>query len=206
MIQRALSDAMKATTSATSSGLPSRFKACIPSVISRPGFRLCEVRHICVDYSRCDRVYAYPAWPENGGPVLHQNLECCLCRGVGKDRRVLQTGLAHDRAGHCGGDHDDAGALAENGQQLLYQEERASDVCCEEVIKVLYRVICDACGLADAGVGYEDIQSVADDGANLLGELCCTFGVPRSAEIASARPPLAWIAATSDSASCMDRP
>src|ERR1700686_1102490 len=36
VIQRAPSDATKATTSATSSGLPSRFNACIPSVISRP--------------------------------------------------------------------------------------------------------------------------------------------------------------------------
>src|SRR6476660_1322961 len=36
VIQRAASDARNATTSATSSGLPIRFNACIPSVISRP--------------------------------------------------------------------------------------------------------------------------------------------------------------------------
>src|ERR1700678_3029848 len=36
VIQRAASDATKATTSATSSGLPIRFSACIPSTISRP--------------------------------------------------------------------------------------------------------------------------------------------------------------------------
>src|SRR5580658_2008165 len=36
VIQRAPSDATKATTSATSSGLPIRFNACIPNVTSRP--------------------------------------------------------------------------------------------------------------------------------------------------------------------------
>src|ERR1700734_853396 len=36
VIQRAPSDAIKATTSATSSGLPIRFNACIPKVTSRP--------------------------------------------------------------------------------------------------------------------------------------------------------------------------
>ena len=36
VIQRAPSDTTKATTSATSSGLPSRFNACIPNVTSRP--------------------------------------------------------------------------------------------------------------------------------------------------------------------------
>src|SRR6202161_4343349 len=36
VIQRALSDAKNATTSATSSGLPIRFSACIPRVTSRP--------------------------------------------------------------------------------------------------------------------------------------------------------------------------
>src|SRR6266478_2271829 len=36
VIQRAASDARNATTSATSSGLPIRFNACIPSVTSRP--------------------------------------------------------------------------------------------------------------------------------------------------------------------------
>ena len=36
VIQRAPSDAIKATTSATSSGLPIRFNACIPSAASRP--------------------------------------------------------------------------------------------------------------------------------------------------------------------------
>lgn len=36
VIQRALSEARNATTSATSSGLPIRFNACIPSAVSRP--------------------------------------------------------------------------------------------------------------------------------------------------------------------------
>src|SRR4029077_10649083 len=36
VIHRAASDARNATTSATSSGLPIRFSACIPSVMSRP--------------------------------------------------------------------------------------------------------------------------------------------------------------------------
>src|SRR6476646_2147621 len=36
VIQRAASDTRNATTSATSSGLPIRFKACIPSATSRP--------------------------------------------------------------------------------------------------------------------------------------------------------------------------
>jgi hypothetical protein len=53
---------------------------------------------------------------------------------------------------------------------LLHQEERASDVCRKEVVKILYRVIRDACRLADSGVEHKHIQSIADDGAHLFGE------------------------------------
>ena len=37
-------------------------------------------------------------------------------------------------------------------QQLLHQQERTSDVCREEVVKIFYRVICEACRLADSGI------------------------------------------------------
>src|SRR6266446_646064 len=43
VIQRALSEAKNATTSATSSGLPIRFSACIPRVASRPASVLVKV-------------------------------------------------------------------------------------------------------------------------------------------------------------------
>jgi hypothetical protein len=39
--------------------------------------------------------------------VPDQRLDRPFCRGASKYRRVLQTGLAYNRAGHGGGDHDD---------------------------------------------------------------------------------------------------
>ena len=56
------------------------------------------------------------------------------------------------------------------GSELLYQEERTSDVGRKEVVEILYCVIRDACRLADSGVEHEHIQSIADDGTHLFGE------------------------------------
>src|SRR5438105_11244433 len=70
VIQRAASDARNATTSATSSGLPIRFNACMASVASPPCLGLRKIRHISVDHAWSDRVYADAPCPENGSPVL----------------------------------------------------------------------------------------------------------------------------------------
>src|SRR5713101_3599290 len=111
VIQRAASDAKNATTSATSSGLPIRFNACIASVTSRPASVFVKFRHIRVNYSWCDSIYAYAARPENGGPILDQSLNCSLGRGVSENRRIFQTGLAHYRTGYNGRDHNDVRAF-----------------------------------------------------------------------------------------------
>jgi len=60
-------------------------------------------------------------------------------------------------------DHNDVRAFTKNWQELLNQEERTSDVCHKEVVKILRRVICDARRLADSGIEHKDIQSIADD-------------------------------------------
>src|SRR5919106_2149120 len=93
VIQRAPSDARNTTTSATSSGLPIRFTACIPSVTSRRlGFR--EVRHVRIDHAWRDCIHANALGPEHGRPVLDKSLDCSFGRRVGKDRTVVQTGFA----------------------------------------------------------------------------------------------------------------
>jgi hypothetical protein len=48
-------------------------------------FCLREIRHIRVDDSWSDSVYAYATRPENGGPVLDQSLKCPFGRGIGKN-------------------------------------------------------------------------------------------------------------------------
>src|SRR6266850_1367661 len=47
-------------------------------------FCLRKIRHLRVDDSWCDSIYAYAARPENGGPVFNQSLNCSFCRGVSK--------------------------------------------------------------------------------------------------------------------------
>src|SRR5258705_9940094 len=86
-------------------------------------FCLRKIRHIRVDDSWCDSIYAYAARPENGGPVFNQSLNCSFGRGIGKDRRVIQIGLPSHGAGPDRRDHNDVRALTKNWQELLHQEE-----------------------------------------------------------------------------------
>jgi hypothetical protein len=52
---------------------------------------------------------------------------------------------------------------------LLHEEEWAPEVGCVEVVEVIDRVVGDACGFADSSVEHEHIQTIADEGTNLLG-------------------------------------
>jgi short chain dehydrogenase len=70
-------------------------------------FCLRKIRHICVDYSWCDSIYAYATWPENGGPVFDQSLNCSFGRGISKNGRVFQTGLAHHGTSYSGRNKND---------------------------------------------------------------------------------------------------
>ena len=54
---------------------------------------------------------------------------------------------------------------------MLYQEERTADVCRKEAVKLLYCIVCDTRGFADARIEYKHIQTIADNGTHLLGEL-----------------------------------
>ena len=141
VIQRASSDARKATTAPISSGLPIRFNACIPKVASRPASVFAKIRHIRVDYAGCDRVYAYAARTENSRPVLDQSLKCAFSGGVSKDRKGFPVpaypppfGLRGKRQQQCLSPHQERARVAE-------QEEWATDVCSKEVVKILYGVI-----------------------------------------------------------------
>src|SRR5947209_13712104 len=82
-------------------------------------FCLRKIRHVRVDYFWCNGIYAYAARPENGGPVLNQSLNCSLSRGVGKDRRVFQTGLAPT-----------VRAVAEETRTMFERSPRTRRSCC----------------------------------------------------------------------------
>jgi hypothetical protein len=62
---------------------------------------------------------------------------------------------------------------------LLHQEERRADVHGEEVVEVLERGLLDARRLRDAGVGGQDIEPVADNGAHPLGKRVRTVRLPQ---------------------------
>jgi hypothetical protein len=65
--------------------------------------------------------------------------------------------------------------LSEDGQDLLDQKKRAAHVRCEEIVKVLYRMISDRRTLGDPRVAHQHVQSVAADRANLFGQRCGTI-------------------------------
>jgi hypothetical protein len=95
--------------------------------------------------------------------VLHQRVDGPLCRGVGRER--ADNGMARERR-----KQDDAATAAEDRQELLHEEEGRPDVDGEKIVEFLNRIVLDRCGLGDAGIGDEDIQTIAHDGADLLGE------------------------------------
>jgi hypothetical protein len=74
---------------------------------------------------------------------------------------------------------DDIAALAQHRQQLLHQKERRADVHGEEVVEILDLGVLDARRLRDAGVGDEDVEAVADDGADPLGQKVRTVRLPQ---------------------------
>jgi single-strand DNA-binding protein len=127
-----------------------------------------------------EAAYPYAARPKNGSPVLDQGLKCPFGRGVSKNRWSIQSSLARHCASCGRGDNNDARTLTQNGQELLHQEERASDVGRKEVVKILHCVIHNMCRLADSGVEHQHIQPIADNGAHLFGEQRCAV---RSAEV-----------------------
>src|ERR1700722_4860928 len=102
--------------------------------------------------------------------MLDQSLKGSFGRGISKNRRIFKAGLAHHRTGCGGRDNNYALAFSKNWQELLHQEEWPANVCRKKVVKILYRVLRDACRLADSGIENEHIQSIAHDGAHLFGE------------------------------------
>jgi hypothetical protein len=83
---------------------------------------------------------------------------------------------------------------------LLHQEERRADIDREQTIKILDRGLFDAGGFRHAGIGDENVEPVADDGANLLCQPV-RAGALRSAATVSALPPILRISAATASAS-----
>src|SRR5262249_10540903 len=55
-------------------------------------------------------------------------------------------------------------------------KERRADIDGKETVEILDRVVLDHCGLRGTGIGDEDIQSVANNGANLLGKFMRPVG------------------------------
>ena len=89
---------------------------------------------------------------------------------------------------------------------MLHKEEGRADVDGKEAVEILDRRVLDLRSLGDAGIGDEDVEAVADDGADLVASLCGPSGAARSAATASARPPALRISATTASASSAPRP
>jgi hypothetical protein len=95
--------------------------------------------------------------------VFHQRLDRAFGCGIGGQR--AGGGAGHER----GGEYDIA-ALAQRGQQLLHQEEWCPDIDGKEIVEILDLHVLDLRRLRDAGVGDQDVEPIADDGADLLGQ------------------------------------
>jgi hypothetical protein len=65
------------------------------------------------------------------------------------------------------GKQHDAAAFVQDRQQLLHQKEWRADIDREQAIEILDRGLLDHGRLGHAGIGDEDIEAVADDGADL---------------------------------------
>jgi hypothetical protein len=164
VIQRASSEARKATTPPMSSGWARRFRACIPSVKARPASVLVKFDMSVSTTPGGDGIDANAARAKHESEVLHQRVDGPLRRGVRRKR--ADSGMGRERR-----KQDDTATAAEDRQELLHKEEGCPDVDGEEIVEILNRIVFDRCGLGDAGIGDEDIQTIAHDGADLLGEL-----------------------------------
>jgi hypothetical protein len=156
-----------------------------------PGLGLGEIRHVGLHHARGNGVDPDAAGAQRGGEVLHQGVDGALGRGISRQG-------AGRSAGDERGREDDRAALAQHRQQLLHQEVRRADVDGKQPVEVLERGVLDAGRLGDAGVGDEDVEAVADDGADLPGQRVRTFGLAPSF---SALPPALRITATTAPAS-----
>ena len=59
---------------------------------------------------------------------------------------------------------------------MLHEEERCADVYAKEAIEILDRVVLDRRRPGDAGIGDKNVQPIAHDRTNLLGELVRPVG------------------------------
>src|SRR5207253_6216625 len=123
--------------------------------------RLCEIRHVSLDHSWRNSIYTNSARSENRSEVLDERLDGSLGRGVSKDRATIKIGCAHYGSSGERRDQNNVRALSEDGQDLLYQEKGAAHVGCEEIVKVLGRMIPDRRTLADPRVAHKHVQSPA---------------------------------------------
>jgi len=88
-------------------------------------FRLGEIRHIGLNYARCNGIHADTVYSQQGGPVLHQGLEGTLGCAISRYRgRTCLSWRARGNASSQRGGHDDAGALSQQRKKLLQRERR----------------------------------------------------------------------------------
>jgi len=92
--------------------------------------------------------------------VLHHRIDGAFGGRVSVDRP--DRGARRER----GQEHDTA-TLPENRQKLLHKKERRAHIDGEQTIEILDSRLFDRGRLRDAGVRDEDVQSIADNGANL---------------------------------------
>ncbi len=109
--------------------------------------------------------------------MLHQRVDRALRCGIGRER--ADRGVRRER-----GQEDDAGAAAEDRQELLHQEEGCADIDGEEIVEILDRGVLDRRRLGDAGIGDQHVEAVTDDGADLL---CKLMSAVRSREVGGNR-------------------
>ena len=122
-----------------------------------------EARHVGLHHPGCNGVHPHAPRPEDQGEVLDQRVDRTLGRRVG--RQVPHRRVRRERGGE-----DDAGALLPDRQQLLDQEVGGTHVDGELRVEVLDRRLFDRGRRGDAGIGDQDVQTVADDLPHLGGE------------------------------------
>ena len=86
-----------------------------------------------------------------------------LGRGVGRQR--VDPTMSDDR-----GQGRNAAPRAHDRQQLLDKEIGRVDIDGKQIVEIGHCGVLDRRDLRDAGIGHEDVQTIAHDGPDLLGE------------------------------------
>ena len=79
--------------------------------------------------------------------------------------------------------------FAQDRQELLHQKEGRADVDGEQPVEILDGGVLDRRWFRDAGIGDEDVETIADNVAGQFCQLVRAVGRSEIGDTASARPP-----------------